>query len=91
MRSLFELISQVVAKDATFLAILHKAMLEYILNAKPDTDEISEFLELVKEHVGMIAFTKDGSQVVARCLAWGTAKVSIACASITIRINANLQ
>ena len=74
MKSLFELISQVVEKNATFLNILHRAMLEYIKNAKSDTTEISEFIELIKEHIGLIAFTKDGSQVVMRCLAWGTAK-----------------
>lgn len=76
MKSLYELISQVVEKNATFLNILHKAMLEYIKNAKPDSDsnEITEFIELIKEHVPLIAFTKDGAQVVMRCLAWGSAK-----------------
>lgn len=51
-------------------------MLEYMLNIRPGTAESTEFIELVKEHAADIAFTKDGSQVVIRCMALGTAKVS---------------
>lgn len=75
MKSLFDLISGVVEKGAVFFTIVHKAMLEYISNAKIGTPEVTEFIELVKEHVHDIAFTKDGTQVVMRCLALGTAKV----------------
>ncbi|RPB14959.1 ARM repeat-containing protein [Morchella conica CCBAS932] len=74
MKSLFDLISGVVEKGAVFFTIVHKAMLEYISNAKIGTPEVTEFIELVKEHVHDIAFTKDGTQVVMRCLALGTAK-----------------
>lgn len=75
MKSLFDLISGVVDKGAIFFSILHRAMLEYLLNVKPGSTEVTEFIELVKEHVQEIAFTKDGTQVVMRCLALGTAKV----------------
>ncbi|KAK6335587.1 pumilio domain member 6 [Orbilia brochopaga] len=74
MKSLFELIKQMVDKNMSFLTILHKAMLEYILNVKADTSEAAELIELVKENLGTIAFSKDGAQVIMRCFAWGTAK-----------------
>lgn len=75
MKSLYDLISAVVEKGAVFFNIIHKAMLEYILNAKLGSTEVTEFIELVKEHVAAIAFTKDGTRVVMRCLALGNAKV----------------
>ncbi|KAK6544402.1 pumilio domain member 6 [Orbilia ellipsospora] len=74
MKSLWELINQMVEKNMTFLTILHKAMLEYILNVRADTSEAAELIEQVKEHLGTIAFSKDGAQVIMRCFAWGTAK-----------------
>lgn len=74
MKSLFEQISTVLRKGATILTILHKAMLEYLVNTKPGTTEVTEFLELSKEHVADISFSKDGAQVVARCFALGTSK-----------------
>lgn len=74
MKNLFELISQVVNKGAWFFSIVHKAMLEYITNVTPGTTQCVEFLELVKEHVHDIGFTKDGAQAVMRCLASGSAK-----------------
>ncbi|KAK6515486.1 pumilio domain member 6 [Arthrobotrys conoides] len=74
MKSLFELINQMVEKNMTVLQILHKAMLEYILNVKPETSEAADLIELVKEHLGNIAFSKDGAQVLMRCFAWGSAK-----------------
>ena len=76
MKSLFDQIKGVIKKGATIFTILHKAMLEYILNIRPGTTEATEFIEIVKEHAADIAFTKDGSQVVIRCMALGTAKVS---------------
>ncbi|KAF3909875.1 hypothetical protein ABW21_db0206470 [Orbilia brochopaga] len=74
MKSLFELIKQIVEKNMSVLTILHKAMLEYILNVKADTSEAAELIELVKENLGTIAFSKDGAQVIMRCFAWGSAK-----------------
>ncbi|RPA95346.1 ARM repeat-containing protein [Choiromyces venosus 120613-1] len=74
MKSLFDQIDGVIKKGATVFTILHKAMLEYMLNIRPGTTEATEFIELVKELVADIAFTKDGSQVVIKCMALGTAK-----------------
>jgi len=74
MKSLFELITAVVEKGGTFLTILHAAMLEFTTNLSPGTAETNEWIELVKERLGDIAFTKDGAQVVMRTLAIGSAK-----------------
>ncbi|KAK6495302.1 pumilio domain member 6 [Arthrobotrys musiformis] len=74
MKSLFELIKQMVEKSMTFLQILHRAMLEYILNVRPETSEAADLTELVKENLGNIGFSKDGAQVIMRCFAWGSAK-----------------
>ncbi|KAF3312228.1 pumilio domain member 6 [Orbilia oligospora] len=74
MKSLFELINQMVEKNMSVLQILHKAMLEYILNVRPETSEVADLIELIKEHLGNIAFSKDGAQVIMRCFAWGSAK-----------------
>jgi pumilio family protein 6 len=54
-------------------------MLEYILNTTPGTTDATEFIELVKEHTAAIAFSKDGAQVVMRCLALGNAKARRNC------------
>ncbi|KAF8534742.1 armadillo-type protein [Trichophaea hybrida] len=74
MKNIFELLTAVVEKGAVFFTIVHKAMLEYILNTTPGTTGATEFIELVKEHTAAIAFSKDGAQVVMRCLALGNAK-----------------
>lgn len=74
MRNLLELLTAVVGKGALFFTIVHRAMLEFISNTTSGTTETTEFIELIKEHVGEIGFTKDGAQVVMRCLALGTAK-----------------
>lgn len=74
MNSLFELISQTVEKSMGFLNIVHAAMLQYLKNAKSGP-EITKFLDLVREeHLDSIAFSKEGAQVVALCIAWGNAK-----------------
>ncbi|KAA8894113.1 armadillo-type protein [Sphaerosporella brunnea] len=74
MKHLLELLTAVVGKGAIFFGIVHKAMLEYVLNVQPGTTDATEFVELVKEHGTEIAFTKDGAQVMMRCLALGNAK-----------------
>jgi pumilio family protein 6 len=76
MKNIFGLLKAVVEKGALFFTIVHKAMLEFISNTTPGTTEATEFIELVKEHAGEISFTKDGSQVIMRCLALGNAKVN---------------
>jgi pumilio family protein 6 len=75
MKHLLELLTAVVGKGAVFFTIVHRAMLEYVSNIVPGTNDATEFLELVKEHGTDIAFTKDGTQVMMRCLALGNAKV----------------
>jgi pumilio family protein 6 len=79
MKNMFELLTAVVEKGAVFFTIVHKAMLEYILNTTPGTTDATEFIELVKEHTAAIAFSKDGAQVVMRCLALGNAKARRNC------------
>ena len=79
MRSLQELINHLIQKKLTGFTLLHDAMLQYFLNAKPGTEEISDYLELIKgdeegDLLKNLAFTKSGSRVVSLCLAHGTAK-----------------
>jgi pumilio family protein 6 len=74
MKNIFDLLTVVVSKGAVFFSIIHRVMLEFISSINPGTAIATEFIELIKEHIAEIAFTKDGSQVVMRCLALGTAK-----------------
>lgn len=74
MKSLFELLKNLVGKDAIIYSIVHRAMLEYISNASPGTSEVTEFLELVTEHYHELSFTKPGATVVQFCITHGTAK-----------------
>jgi pumilio family protein 6 len=79
MRSLQELINQLIQKRMTGFTLLHDAMLQYFLNAKPGTEEITDFIELLKgdedgDLMKNLAFTRSGSRVVCLALAYGTAK-----------------
>lgn len=79
MRSLHELINHLIQKKMTGFTLLHDAMLQYFLNVKPGTEEITDFLELLKEDeegdlLKNLAFTRSGSRVVCLALAYGTAK-----------------
>jgi pumilio family protein 6 len=79
MRSLQELINQLIQKKMTAFTLLHDAMLQYFLNAKPGTEEITDFIELLKgdedgDLMKNLAFTRSGSRVVCLALAYGTAK-----------------
>jgi len=74
MKSLFDLIKQLVEKDEFIFSIVQRAMLEYISNATPGTSEVTEFLELVTEHLHEFPFTKPGAAVVQLCITHGTAK-----------------
>jgi pumilio family protein 6 len=79
MRSLQELINQLIQKKMTGFTLLHDAMLQYFLNAKAGTEEITDYLELLKgdeegDLMKNLAFTKSGSRVVCLALAYGTAK-----------------
>jgi pumilio family protein 6 len=79
MRSLQELINHLIQKKMTGFTLLHDAMLQYFLNVKPGTEEITDYLELIKgdeegDLLKNLAFTRSGSRVVCLALAYGTAK-----------------
>lgn len=79
MRSLLELMNGLIQKKFTAFTLLHDAMLQYFLNAKKGSDEIKDFLELIKgdeegDLLKNLAFTKSGARVVCLALAYGTAK-----------------
>src|SRR6202035_30330 len=79
MRSLQELINQLIQKKMTGFTLLHDAMLQYFLNAKPGTEEITDYLELIKgdeegDLFKNLAFTRSGSRVVSLALAYGNGK-----------------
>ncbi|KAF4632415.1 hypothetical protein G7Y89_g5718 [Cudoniella acicularis] len=79
MRSLQELINHLIQKKLTGFTLLHDAMLQYFLNAKPGTEEISDYIELIKgdeegDLLKNLAFTRSGSRVVSLVLAYGNAK-----------------
>ncbi|PLN81496.1 ARM repeat-containing protein [Aspergillus taichungensis] len=79
MHFLHELINQLVQKKTTGFTMLHDAMLQYSLNTKPGSTEATEFIELLKgdeegDLVKNLAFTKSGSRVMCRSLAYANAK-----------------
>lgn len=79
MRSLHELINHLIQKKMTGFTMLHDAMLQYFLAAKPGTEEVSDFLELVKgddegDLLKNLAFTKSGARLVCLVLAHSNAK-----------------
>ena len=79
LRSLYDLINQLVQKKTTGFTMLHDAMLQYFLNVTPASEEASEFLELLKgdeegDLLKNLAFTKSGARVVCLALARGNAK-----------------
>lgn len=79
MRYLQELINHLIQKKLTGFTLLHDAMLQYFLNAKPGTEEITDFIEIIKgdeegDLMKNLAFTKSGARVVSLTLAYGTAK-----------------
>ncbi|KAK5241264.1 Pumilio y domain member 6, partial [Cryomyces antarcticus] len=79
MQYLLQLINQLIQKKLTGFTMLHDAMLQYLLNTKPGTEEATEFLELLKgdeegDLLKNMAFTKSGSRVACLALAYGSAK-----------------
>jgi pumilio family protein 6 len=79
MRSLQELINHLIQKKMTGFTLLHDAMLQYFLNVKPGTEEITDYLELIEgdeegDLLKNLAFTKSGARVVCLALAYGNAK-----------------
>ena len=79
MRSLLDMINLMVQKKTTGFTMLHDAMLQYFLNVQPGSEEMIEFIELVKgdeegDLLKNLAFTKSGARFVCLALAHGTAK-----------------
>ncbi|CCU74608.1 RNA-binding protein [Blumeria hordei DH14] len=78
MRSLTEMINQLIQKKMTGFTLLHDAMLQYYLNIKSGTTEATEFIEMITGDEGdlckNLAFTKSGSRLMALILAHTTAK-----------------
>lgn len=79
MRSLHDLINLLVQKKTTGFTMLHDAMLEYFLNVQHGSEEMTNFIELLKgdeegDLLKNLAFTKSGARVVCLALAYGNAK-----------------
>ncbi|ODH50831.1 hypothetical protein GX48_02972 [Paracoccidioides brasiliensis] len=79
MKYLHEFINHLIQKKFTGFTMLHDAMLQYFLNAKPGSEEATELIELIKgdeegDLVKNLAFTKSGSRLVALCFAYSNAK-----------------
>jgi pumilio family protein 6 len=79
MRALQELINHLIQKKMTGFTLLHDAMLQYFLAAKKGTEEITDYIELLKgdeenDLLKNLAFTRSGSRVVCHALAYGVAK-----------------
>ncbi|KAL8937660.1 MAG: hypothetical protein Q9216_004312, partial [Gyalolechia sp. 2 TL-2023] len=79
MHALHDLINLLVQKKTTGFTMLHDAMLQYFLNVPPGSEEMTEFLELLKgdeegDLLKNLAFTKSGARLVCLALAYGTAK-----------------
>ena len=79
MKYLCDMINGLIQKKLTGFTMLHDAMLQYFLNLKPGSEELKEFLEIVKQDengdlLKNMAFTKSGARLVCLLLASGTAK-----------------
>jgi pumilio homology domain family member 6 len=79
MTHLHEMTNQLVQKKTTGFTMLHDALLQYFLNCKPGSPEITEFLAMLHDDEEgdlqkNLAFTKSGSRLLCLCLAYGTSK-----------------
>jgi pumilio family protein 6 len=79
MKYLFDMINGLIQKKLTGFTMLHDAMLQYFLSLKPHSEELKEFIEIVKQDengdlLKNMAFTKSGSRLACLILAHGTAK-----------------
>lgn len=79
MKYLYDMINGLVQKKLTGFTMLHDAMLQYFLNLQPESEELKEFTEMVKQDengdlLKNMAFTKSGARLVCLLLAYGTAK-----------------
>ncbi|KAK4040518.1 armadillo-type protein [Parachaetomium inaequale] len=79
MKYLFDMTNGLIQKKMTGFTMLHDAMLQYFLSLKPESEELKEFVETVKEDengdlLKNMAFTKSGARLVCLLLANGSAK-----------------
>lgn len=79
LKYLFDMTNGLIQKKMTGFTMLHDAMLQYFVNLKPESEELKEFVEVVKDDdngdlLKNMAFTKSGARLVCLLLAWGTAK-----------------
>ena len=79
MSHLHDMTNQLVQKKSTGFTILHDALLQYFLNCKPGSPEITEFLSMLHDDEAgdlqkNLAFTKSGSRLLCLCLAHGSPK-----------------
>ena len=79
MKYLFDMTNGLIQKKMTGFTMLHDALLQYFLNLKPESEELKEFVETVKEDengdlLKNLAFTKSGARLVCLLLAKGSAK-----------------
>lgn len=79
MQHLKEMTNQLVQKKTTGFTILHDALLQYFLNCKPGSPEVTEFLDMLRDDeegdcFKNLAFTKSGSRLVCLALAHGSPK-----------------
>lgn len=79
MQYLKELTNQLVQKKTTGYTMLHDALLQYFLNCKQGSPEVSEFLEMLKDDeegncYKNLAFTNCGSRLTCLALAYGSSK-----------------
>ncbi|KAL8863074.1 MAG: hypothetical protein Q9178_000447 [Gyalolechia marmorata] len=79
MHALHDLINQLIQKKTTGFTMLHDAMLQYMHNINTGSEEMTEFIELLKgdeegDLLKNLAFTSSGAAVVSMALAHGNAK-----------------
>lgn len=79
MKYLRDMINGLVQKKMTGFTMLHDAMLQFFLNAKPDSDDQKEFVEMIKgdetgDLLKNLAFSKSGARLVCLLLAHSGAK-----------------
>lgn len=79
LKYLLGMTNGLIQKKMTGFTMLHDAMLQYFLNLKPESEELKEFIEVVKEDdngdlLKNMAFTRSGARLICLLLASGTAK-----------------
>lgn len=79
MKSLQHMINSLVQKQMTGFTMLHDAMLQCFLNLKPESDDYTGFVNMIKDDetgdlLKNMAFTRSGARLVCLLLAHGSSK-----------------